>query len=295
MAIDDSTPTKACSKCGCVYPATVEYFTKHSRNKSGIASVCRSCAKILHTAINRRNGHKPKNYGLVENGQRRCTKCHEWKPDTLEYYYADKSKPSGKNPVCKKCNNAQKQIWREANPDKVKETSKRQLAKITPERRQRLNAQQLSRYHANPQKHSVRYKKYYRDNIEYHRARGKKYRQENPEKIAVQEARRRARLLELPNTLTADEWLDTLVHFQYHCAYCGNQQSFWDKIQADHFIPITADDCPGTVKGNMIPACRHCNASKNDRDPLEWLTSKYGKRKATAILKKINDYFDSLQ
>lgn len=55
------------------------------------------------------------------------------------------------------------------------------------------------------------------------------------------------------------------------------------------------DRCPGTIPGNMVPLCHGmfgCNNSKADKDPEIWLIKRYGKRKATIILKRINVYFD---
>jgi hypothetical protein len=52
----------------------------------------------------------------------------------------------------------------------------------------------------------------------------------------------------------------------------------------------------------MIPLCHpkqgsslSCNGTKYNRDPLEWLTDKLGKRKALNMLKKINTYFAIVQ
>lgn len=290
----DST-TKRCTKCGEEKPATPEYFFRSSVSKSGLCFSCKVCDKIYSDQYNRAKGHKPKNYGLVENGNRRCIKCHEWKPDTLEHYYADKSKPSGKNPVCKACNNKRKQEWRLNNPDKVKEGSRRQRQRTTPEQRVKDNAYQLARYHANPQAASNRYKKYYKRKRDYHLERGKKYKSANPDKVRANEQRRRTREHQLPNTLTASEWHHALGFFNCACAYCGNQQGFWNRIEVEHFVPVTAPNCPGSTKDNILPACRHCNSSKNNRDAAKWLTWKFGKRKALAILKRINEYFDSVR
>ncbi len=41
----DNLTTKECTKCGESYPATTEYFTSASRNKSGLHSWCRNCTR----------------------------------------------------------------------------------------------------------------------------------------------------------------------------------------------------------------------------------------------------------
>jgi CRISPR/Cas system Type II protein with McrA/HNH and RuvC-like nuclease domain len=52
---------------------------------------------------------------------------------------------------------------------------------------------------------------------------------------------------------------------EHECAYCGSKES---TLEYDHIIPrhkIVID----TID-NMVLACRHCNATKGDRDPFEW-------------------------
>jgi uncharacterized Zn-finger protein len=65
----------------------------------------------------------------------------------------------------------------------------------------------------------------------------------------------------LPASLTLKEWLDTLNDFHWSCAYCGGEYAV-----LDHFIAISKGG--GTTKGNCVPACVFCNASKKDRDPF---------------------------
>jgi 5-methylcytosine-specific restriction endonuclease McrA len=59
-----------------------------------------------------------------------------------------------------------------------------------------------------------------------------------------------------------EEW-DRLIEQFGGCAYCGGEAE-----EVDHFIPRSqggTDDWD-----NLVPACRHCNASKNDNPPQEW-------------------------
>lgn len=53
------------------------------------------------------------------------------------------------------------------------------------------------------------------------------------------------------------------------CFYCGS--SF--KVELDHVIPLSRGGYHSI--GNLVSACRSCNASKNDRLITEWLTGKY--------------------
>jgi 5-methylcytosine-specific restriction endonuclease McrA len=75
----------------------------------------------------------------------------------------------------------------------------------------------------------------------------------------------RARDQSLPATLTLGQWLATVEHFGYRCAYC-EVQPFTD---LDHFKPLAAGG--GTTVGNCVPACARCNNLKRTIDPSELL------------------------
>lgn len=126
------------------------------------------------------------------------------------------------------------------------------------------------------------------------RSKAKRWAQTNRTHRAVYDNNRTARLRNLPSTLTTDQYNQCLEWWNYSCAYCGAQRDFWNSLQADHFIPITSTDCPGTTADNILPSCKYCNTSKNRRRAEDWLIEKFGKRRARKILKRIQDYFDSL-
>lgn len=70
----------------------------------------------------------------------------------------------------------------------------------------------------------------------------------------------------------------------------------------DHWIPLSSPECPGTVPCNIIPLCHSkaggslcCNNVKGNRDPTVWLEEEFGLKKAKRVIKRINDYFASLQ
>jgi hypothetical protein len=261
---------KRCTKCGVEYPSTAEYFNRTKNTKSGLVSNCRKCSRQQKTEYNRSRGHKPRTFSVVENGMRRCTKCGEWKPNSLEHFNRDSQKADGVSPYCKDCDYQNTQRWRQENPEKQLAKSRRESAAMTPLRRE-----QRREY----------YRKYARRAVESGRT-----------KVVFN--RRRARKHSLPDTLTHAEWQNALAYFGNCCAVCGRPRGLWHTIAADHWIPLASPNCPGTVKENMIPLCHGidgCNNSKNDIDPSEWLILKFGKRRAKQILARIQAYFDSLK
>jgi len=58
--------------------------------------------------------------------------------------------------------------------------------------------------------------------------------------------------------------LDTWSFLRGACAYCG----ILETLGWDHFIPLKKDGHDADY--NLVPCCRRCNTSKNDRDPFLW-------------------------
>lgn len=184
---------------------------------------------------------------------RRCTKCNELKPATLEYFYKDRETL---RTVCKECRKGYDREWHKNNPEHFRE--------------------------------------WHKNNPEYNR----KWNKTNKERRAVYSSRRRARERALPDTYTNNDWQHALDYFDGMCAVCGRPAGLYHTLAMDHWIPITSDDCPGTIPSNMIPLCHGdggCNNSKHKRDAVEWLTATHGKRRAKAIVARIDAYIQSLQ
>lgn len=261
-----SIPTlKRCTKCGTEKPATLEYFAQEKRTKCGLQARCRACSRSDHEQYNRKLGHQPRAFAVVDGELRCCTKCGEWKPNTTEYFYRDAQKVDGVSPRCKICDGQNLKRWRGNNPDKQFAKSRRERDKY----RERLR--------------------------EYGRRYMRRQVEDGRSKVAFN--RRRARKRSLPDTLTSDEWQRAVEYFNGCCAICGRARGFWHTIAADHWIPLSSPDCPGTVKTNILPLCHGedgCNNRKGKRNPIEFVETEFGKRKAKAILARIQTYFDSL-
>lgn len=72
---------------------------------------------------------------------------------------------------------------------------------------------------------------------------------------------KRSEKLGLEHTLTLDQWMQTLEHFKYRCAYCELIASY-DHLE--HFVPVKLGG--GTTVSNCVPACRSCNSYKGRKD-----------------------------
>jgi len=76
----------------------------------------------------------------------------------------------------------------------------------------------------------------------------------------VWRARQRAIQAHLPATLTVEQWLRTLKHFGWRCAYCEQRPG----VIIEHFIPLPL---AGTTAENCVPSYYACNSKKGNVHP----------------------------
>lgn len=81
------------------------------------------------------------------------------------------------------------------------------------------------------------------------------------DRARIDDARRKARIAQVEDTLTVEQWQKVLRHFEYRCAYCD--KDIRDSYTIDHVIPISAGG--GNVISNVVCACLSCNSSKRER------------------------------
>jgi hypothetical protein len=126
----------------------------------------------------------------------------------------------------------------------------------------------------------------------------------NRERRRLTELKRRTIKLQLPTMFTRAHLEFMLQYWKGCCCVCGRESgSFWHTIALDHWIPLSDPGCPGTIPSNIVPLCHAkkgatatmaqtcCNNSKHNKEPLMWLTTKLGPRKASAKLREIQTYF----
>lgn len=232
-------------------------------------------------------------------------------PATPEFFYRDKMGRNGLNSRCKHCHNKRQADWETKNPGRRLQYS-RDYCERNPAARTEAN-KKWHRLHKDQANQGSR--EYYYENLDKERARSAAYRDEHRDEInarqranrdldkdRIKSQKRRAKQRGLPSNFTTTDWYDCLDYWNGCCAYCGQSAGLWHVIAADHFIPMTSPDCPGTVPTNIVPACHAkkggqggCNNTKNDKDTQQWLVEKYGIRKASKIMKRIHEYFDSLR
>jgi hypothetical protein len=153
-----------------------------------------------------------------------------------------------------------------------------------------IRARRRENYVANREKEHERDRRYRAANAQKIRDYQRQFYASNRDKRRVISHRRLACKRGLPDAFTAADWQAALDHFGGCCAACGRPPGLWHTIAADHWIPLSSPNCPGTVPENIVPLCHGvdgCNNSKSNRPAGEWLAQKYGPRKARAIQKRI--------
>lgn len=205
-----------------------------------------------------------------------CSTCGREFPPTADYFYRDKQKPGGLHSQCKTCRNITQKDYREQN-------------------REKRNEQCRDWYIKNREHHRKKHKEWREKNSESRNEKRRDWCRHNLERARTTNNRRKARKLTLPDALTHEQWQYALAYFNNCCAVCGRQlNGMFHRPAADHWIPLSNPECPGTVAENIVPLCHGqngCNNAKHDRDPAEWLTETFGKRNAKKILAKIEFYF----
>lgn len=71
--------------------------------------------------------------------------------------------------------------------------------------------------------------------------------------------------------VTAKDWRRLIARYDGLCAYCRTRPA----TDQDHIVPVSRGG--RYAIGNLLPACRSCNASKNGRLLVEWRRPDHGR------------------
>lgn len=273
MTTTDDITTKRCSQCRISFPATTEFWSAHKSGKYRLQSICKVCRKTKAADYRAANPDKVR----AKSAAYRDTHRDKERARSADYRAANPDKVRAANAAYAAAHSEEKRAknaaWRAANPEKAR-------------------AREVAWYAANRDKANAASAAWRAANPGYYAA----YRVANPESVKTYVRRRLARKAGLPDTFTAADWSRSLEYFDHRCAVCNRPPGLWHTLAADHWIPLSAPECHGTVISNMIPLCHGvggCNNSKSDLNAHEWLISKFGKRKAIQIEKRIQSYFNS--
>lgn len=185
--------------------------------------------------------------------ERKCSKCGEWKPETIEYFYLhNKSKPEkGFQAACIECSR------KDANR-RLRENLETELEKKRKWKEE------------NRDKNLGYMRKFYQNNKEGRKDYLKGWFKDHPEK--TKEYQNRHRKHDITNT----EWDNCKNYFNNKCAYCG--LSISEHIQYRKGIAMYidlhkehVDDNGANDLRNCVPSCQSCNSTKNVKTIGEFL------------------------
>ena len=239
---------------------------------------------------------------------KRCTKCSVEHPATTTHFRKKDRGKYGLYSVCRACERQITQNYRYDHHEKALKATRRWYKENTASIRE-YQKRYRGIHRETLIKNSQQYNEAHR---EQQRIATKRWRENNPERrmqylkvsrnrIRTYSHLRRTRKRGLPNTFDLAQWQRALDYFNGCCAVCGRPPGLWHTLAQDHWIPITDlyEDNPGTVATNIVPMCHSmkngegsCNKSKGNKDPIEWLNRKFGKRKARIIFARIDTYFN---
>lgn len=228
-----------------------------------------------------------------------CSKCKRDLPETLEYFFKRHNGKNGLMAYCKECfgKKFMKKITHGDSHKKCPSCKKSlpythdYFAK-TPRTKSGLSAtckkcvaeNGKNHYDRNKAEIDAKHREYYRDNKETVSQRIKRYRKENPEKVKVIWQKRRAKLSNLPNTFSGEEWVFCKNYFDNKCAYCGKREN----LTQDHFVPLNLGG--EYTNQNILPVCLSCNSSKGAKLFSDWYPKQifYSKHREKRILKYLS-------
>jgi hypothetical protein len=224
--------TKACSKCGRIFPATLEYFYSDKECRYGVSSICKEC-----------RGHK---FGIFEknkpvDGYKICSRCGRNFPYTTEYFYSN-----GKDLTssCKECQSkTRKELYYKNHPRVLEYHRNWYTVNIKDDPEYKETAKDKTKKWRIKNQHTESYKETQR----------------------IKRQRRTAIKRKLPATYTKNDWHECKNNFDSCCAYCGTKSK---KLTQDHFIAVRNGG--EYTANNIVPSCQKCNSSKSAHDFFEW-------------------------
>lgn len=192
------------------------------------------------------NSHKI--IGGIDN--KKCNKCNEFKPATLENFYANKANGiDGLYPYCIACAKLDAKTFQEKNRDKKSEYNKRHNSKTDRRERNKVH------------------KKNYRD-----KGGQLNWQRNNTDKLEIYRESHR------DHEITEGQWLKCKEYFHNSCAYCGLHISEhfntyagelkWTDLHKEHVDHEGSNDL-----SNCVPACKSCNCQKWASSFSEWYNS----------------------
>ena len=193
------------------------------------------------------------------DGTKTCSKCSTSKP-VSEFYPYRRRTGDGFSSRCIACAKQAAIDWQKANPAK----------KAASDKLQRLKKQARAAVDIEfREKRAESVRRWTKAHPEYIRRHQQAYKDRDPERRRQQgqcnNNRKRALKLGRLSEFHWADWKAVLAAFNHSCAFCGVTGALLD---LEHIDPLSQGG--HNVFGNIVPACRPCNAQKHARSLSEF-------------------------
>jgi 5-methylcytosine-specific restriction endonuclease McrA len=166
--------------------------------------------------------------------------------------------------------------WARENREKRRE-SERRYALTHPEKMREkvvrhgayVRAWQKAKRERCPEEMREKYRRWYYANTALSRELKLDWVKRNRPAVVAQIERRRALKNAAPGAgVSREEWQAILDYHGHRCIYCASTEA----VQMDHIDPLSKGGAHDPE--NVVPACRRCNSSKQNKTLLVWLVGR---------------------
>jgi 5-methylcytosine-specific restriction endonuclease McrA len=208
-----------------------------------------------------------------------CIKCNKELP--IERFYTSGINKTGYRGACKECTKIASDLQYARNRGKILAGQKQYRI----DNFDKVEAYRIQYNIINKDMVSKKHSRYYELNKEQINEHNKQYYESHPEGHRIRYQRYRASRRKLQYTLTIPQWEEIKLHFNNSCAYCGMDK---EPLVQEHFLAMSKGG--EYSSNNIIPACKHCNSSKREKNFFEWYPKyeHYSKKREKTILEFLN-------
>jgi hypothetical protein len=228
--------SKHCSECGEV--KNISDYTNAKKGLGGKSGKCKYCVAKLRQS--KKDEYTERTRMWRANNKERYEKYNEENKERKKIknrlYYQENKERLKEN----------SRIWREENKDYHAERYKKWR-----EENKELYLMIMRTWRENNKEHLSEYRKEYVKN--------------NRSIVNLSNQRRRARINGLPDTLTDEQYANTLNYFNNACALTGETKD----TEKEHALPISIGH-GGTTFENCYPMSSGLNQSKGNKNIFEW-------------------------
>ena len=227
-----------------------------------------------------------------------CSKCFEVLPENDMHFVKDSRNKSGISSKCKGCNvdrtkkytnihfEKRRKYWSDyyrLNKRRIREYNssyyKNEKEVIKNSNKNYYWKNRVTILNKKRRYYQLNKDKLYKSKLRWNNKNKEHYKVLNAKHAHIRRQNKKRGVIDFTST----DWQQCLTYFNHQCAYCGSTES----LEQEHVIPVSRGG--HYTPDNIIPACRSCNASKNNKIMQDWFTQQeiYSVERMANILKYV--------